>query len=341
MSKQPFSSRFLLSISSLILLAGCGGSTDGLVRRSEPIMGTVVEITVSSGKMPQREAERAVGAAFEAIHRVDDLMSTYKPDSEVSRLNAAAGGDAIAVDPWTSEVLAESLRVYRLAHGAFDISVGSVLSAWGFAPGGEKRVPTDAEIEAAMSSVGPEKIELDAEENTVRLAPGTRIVLGGIAKGFAADKAVDALKEHGIANALVNAGGDIYCLGEKRSGNPWKIGIRHPADQGRLISQLQLQDVAVATSGSYENYFESGGTRYSHIIDPRTGRPVREVPSTTVIAPNCTLADALSTSIFVLGPKEGVRLLDSVPGVEGIVIAGAGDRLEVFRSKGWTAEVSL
>ncbi|MBU1486606.1 FAD:protein FMN transferase, partial [bacterium] len=296
-----------------ILLAGCSKQSP-VVKQSRLLMGTVVEIKVV-GK-DQAKAKEALNKAFGEIEKVNSLMSTYIEESEVSLLNRE--GEA-KVSKETLEVIEEALKISSLSQGAFDITVRPLINLWRRA-GKEKKLPSREEIEGALSLAGFEGIEIKEDVVSLKSA-GMEIDLGGIAKGYAVDKAIEALKDAGIENALVNAGGDIYALGLRSSKKPWTIGIRHPREKNKILATVKVTNKAVTTSGDYERYFMLGGVRYSHIISPKTGYPVSEVPmSVSIIAQNCTLADALATACFVLGPDEGIKLIESLGQVEGMII---------------------
>jgi len=321
---ERFLALFCLSI-ALILLAGCARETP-VIKQSRLLMGTVVEIKVV-GK-DQAKAKEAINKAFDEIEKVNSLMSTYIEESEVSLLNRE--GEA-KVSKETLEVIEEALKISSLSQGAFDITVKPLLDLWKKAKN-EAKLPLKEELNKTLSLVNFKNIEI--REDTVSFkVPGMKIDLGGIAKGYAVDRAIEALKEAGIENALVNAGGDIYVLGLRSSKKPWKIGIQHPREKNKILAKVKVTNKAVTTSGDYERYFTLDGKRYSHIISPKTGYPAGEVPmSVSIIAQNCALADALATACFVLGPDEGIKLIESLGQVEGMII---GSKMNISYSKGW------
>jgi len=196
----------------------------------------------------------------------------------------------------------------------------------------EEKVPTEEEIEEAISLVGYQRIIL--EGNQIRLEKeGMQIDLGGIAKGYAVDKAIEALEKNSIKRALVNAGGDLYALGTDPQGEKWQIGVQDPREEDKIIDIIKVKDKAVATSGDYRRYFTLEGKRFSHIVNPKTGLTVQDVPmSVTIIGPDATTTDALSTGVFVLGPEEGMKLIESLPGVEGMIIS---EGMKKLTSQGW------
>ncbi len=292
------------------------------LKQTEMIMGTLVEITVIPAN------EKAIREAFEALKKVDALMSTYKEDSEISILNREGKAQ---VSEETLEVIEDAIKFSNLTDGAFDITCRPLINLWKKAKK-EEKVPTEEEIEEAISLVGYQRIIL--EGNQIRLEKkGMQIDLGGIAKGYAVDKAIEALKKNSIKGALVNAGGDLYALGTDPQGEKWQIGIQDPRDEDKIIDIIKVKDKAVATSGDYRRYFTLEGKRFSHIVNPKTGLTVQDVPmSVTIIGPDATTTDALSTGVFVLGPEEGMKLIESLPEVEGMIIS---EGMKKLTSEGW------
>lgn len=292
------------------------------LKQTEMIMGTLVEITVIPGN------EKAIREAFEALKKVDALMSTYKEDSEISILNREGKAQ---VSEETLEVIEDAIKFSNSTDGAFDITCRPLINLWKKAKK-EEKVPTEEEIEEAISLVGYQRIIL--EGNQIRLEKkGMQIDLGGIAKGYAVDKAIEALKKNGIKRALVNAGGDLYALGTDPQGEKWQIGVQDPREEDKIIDIIKVKDRAVATSGDYRRYFTLEGKRFSHIVNPKTGLTVQDVPmSVTIIGPDATTTDALSTGVFVLGPEEGMKLIESLPEVEGMIIS---EGMKKLTSQGW------
>ena len=289
------------------------------LRRAWLLMGTACEVTLYAAD--STGAAGAFDAAWRAMARVDSLMSLYRPESELCRINAGAARSPVEIDLETFAVLAAALDCSRRSGGAFDVTVKPLMDLWGFYRRTD-RAPDDAAIDSVRALVDWRGVTLDADRRTVRLArPGMAIDLGGIAKGWAVDRAVSALRSRGIARALVNLGGNIYALGappdEPRG---WPVGLRDPRFPDSLSDVVHLRDRAVASSGGYEKFVTLGGRRYGHILDPRRGRPVEGVLGTTVIAPDATTADALSTALFVLGPEAGARLAASCQGVEARIV---------------------
>ena len=266
-------------------------------------------------------ARRAMDEVIAEMRRTDELMSTYKPESQLSQVNAHAHERPVQVDADIIEVVERGLAMSKLSGGAFDITYASVGYLYDYRA---HQRPTDEQIAAALPAVDYRQVQVDRDARTIRfLRKGVRIDLGGIAKGYAVDQSVGRLRALGIQHAMVNAGGDTRLLGDRR-GKPWIVGIRDPRNEGRVVTRLPLADEALSTSGDYERYFEEGGVRYHHILVPGTGRSARGVRSATVLGADATLTDALSTTVFVLGVERGMQLIARLPGVEAVVVDDEG-----------------
>jgi thiamine biosynthesis lipoprotein len=295
------------------------------LRRSRLLMGTMVEIVVygdDAGRL-----EQAVDAAFAEMTRLERLLSRHFADSDVSRLSAATRGAEVTAE--TAAVIELGLEVAQRSQGAFDLTLGQLKRLWGF-DAEKTEIPARAAVAAALDGIGPRALQLDGLRVTKR-SPGLALDLGGIAKGYAVDRAIAVLKEHGVSSAAVNAGGDMYLLGTPPQ-RLWRIGIQHPRRRGAVLETIGLRDAAVVTSGDYERFFERDGVRYHHIFDPASGFPARGCQSVTIVADSVALADALATAVFVLGPQQGLRLLESYAGSEGLIIDSEGRR---HASGGW------
>ncbi|MFH1201654.1 MAG: FAD:protein FMN transferase [Candidatus Omnitrophota bacterium] len=275
-------------------------------------MGTFAEITCQD--------KDAINAAFEEISKIEAIASNFDPSSEISQLNRMgtlkASGDMMAL-------VKNSLKYHKLSNDAFDITVSPVADIWKqkIKEAQEEKtqvsLPPSHDIYAKLPLIGSEKISIDETTSLITfMQPGMAIDLGGIAQGYAVDKAVGRLKSLGITSAMVNLSGDIYCLG-RRGNRKWRVAIRHPRNPGQILYPLDLENQAVATSGDYEQFFMLNGKRYSHIINPKTGYPVDNgIVSVTIVADTTTAADAMSTAIFVLGKEKATAL---VKGMDEIV----------------------
>ena len=285
------------------------------VGTTEALMGTRVSVRLWH---PEKEAgEAAVRAAIAEIDRIERLMSTYKPDSAISAINREAHLAPVAAGRELYSVIRRAQEMAEMTGGRFDITYDSVGQHYDFR---NNKKPDAVTIEAELANIDYRFVVLNPAEETVFFKQeGVRINLGGIAKGYAVERAIAVLRDAGIQYASVSAGGDSRLLGDRR-GQPWVIGIQDPRDERGLAVRLPLQDEAISTSGDYERYFDEGGTRYHHIIKPSTGRSADEVQSVTIIGPDAMTTDALSTSVFVMGVDEGLRLIEGMDGYDAIII---------------------
>ena len=290
------------------------------------MMGT--EVSVHLWSDDPEAGRRALEEVFQEASRIDRLMSTYRDESEISKINReAAEGKVVAGDELFG-LIRRSLDISVLTHGAFDITYDSVGQHYDFR---SRKRPDAGTIEAERELIDYRLVELEQATGTVRfLEQGVRINLGGIAKGYVVERGIDILRHRGIRNAIVTAGGDSRLLGDRR-GRPWMVGIRDPRNDGQVAISVPLVDEAISTSGDYERYFDEEGIRYHHIIRPSTGQPAGGVHSATVFGPDAVMTDALSTSVFVMGVERGLTLIGSLPDYESIVIDDGG---KVFYSNG-------
>ena len=289
-------------------------------------MGT--EVTVYLWHDDDKVGQDAVNAVFAEVARIDNLMSTYIEDSEMSAINRDAAETPVAVGDELFRLILRSLDISVLTRGAFDITYDSVGQHYDFREG---RRPDDETISTELPRLNYRFVVPNRDDGSIRFTEeGVRINLGGIAKGYAVERGVEVLRRHGVANARVTAGGDSRLLGDRR-GQPWMVGVQNPRDSGQVAVTIPLENEAISTSGDYERYFMEGDERYHHIIEPSTGQPVSDVRSTTIIGPDAVLTDALSTSVFVMGVDQGLRLIATLPDYEGIVIDAEG---QMFYSDG-------
>jgi len=330
MRKSPFQFVFIIAIVAAALVSGGCSREASRAQDARMKMGTFVGITVY-GKDEAR-AKAALEAAYVEIDRVEKLMSRYSENSEVSKLNKTGLTPFKASDELFM-MLEKSIEYSEITGGAFDITVGPLMKVFRTSLEKEK-APDESAVANAASRVGFRKISLDSSSKTVVFeSDGMEIDLGAIAKGYAADRAGAALKAVGAQSAIIDAGGDVLCVGSKPAGKPWTVALRNPRDPEDFLLKLAVKDFAVTTSGDYEQYFESNGKRFIHIMDPRTGKSATGCISATVIARTAMQADALSTSICVLGPSDGIKLIESIDGVEALIVSQ--DR-KLFRSSGFS-----
>ncbi len=312
-----------------VLLAGLSlpASAEWL-RDARPMMGT--EISVQLWQEDREAGREAIEAVFAELERIDRLMSTYKEDSRISLINREAAEHPVVAGEELYDLIVRSLDISVLTRGAFDITYDSVGRHYDF----RAHQRPDAETTAREAElIDYRLVQPNEADHSVRfLKPGVRINLGGIAKGYAVERGAEILVERGIRHAIVTAGGDTRLVGDRR-GQPWIVGIRHPREDDDVVLRLPLEGEAISTSGDYERYFVEDGKRYHHIISPATGEPAAGVHSVTVVGPDAVITDALSTSVFVMGVDEGLRLIATLPDYEAIVIDAEG---RIFYSDGLT-----
>ena len=278
-------------------------------------MGTRVEIQLWADS--EAAARPLLAAGMAEFDRIESWMSTYRPDSEISRVNRLAAGEAVVVSAELFGIVQRSLEVSALSGGAFDITFDSVGQLYDFRAGVR---PDAAALSKNLPAIDYRHVLLDPQASTIRFTrQGTRINLGGIGKGYSCEVVAAMLRKAGVRSGRVNAGGDTRLIGD-REGEPWVVGIRDPDAADRWVTRLALDNEAISTAGDYERFFDDQGVRYHHIINPKTGDSARGVRSVTVIGPDATLTDGLDNAVFILGPERGLALIDATPGYGAIVI---------------------
>ncbi|MEK9713620.1 MAG: FAD:protein FMN transferase, partial [Thalassolituus sp.] len=281
-------------------------------------MTTDVIFTINT--KDESAANQAIDNAIAEIQRIEALLSEWQPSSEISQINRNGFNQPVTVSAETLRLLEESLAISQASEGAFDITFKSAGRLWDFR---NKTIPSAEALAAATAAIDYHRVEITPALRQVRLLnPDTQIGLGGIAKGYAVDRAAQILRKAGFSEFTINAGGDLYAAG---SNKVWRVGIQHPRKQNALIATLPVANAAVATSGDYERFFKKDGIRYHHIIDPKTGLPARGSMSVTVIAPRAYMADALATAVFVLGPDAGLKMIEGIDGCAAMVVTNMGD----------------
>jgi len=292
-------------------------------------MGTNVHfIAYTNEQVDVPQVRSAMSRAFGEIKRLEGMLSEWRSDSEVGKINLRPD-QWVKVGPETFAVISRGLEAGRVSHGAFDITFQAMSDVWKFgsAAEAEPRVPSRSEIEQRRRFVDYRKVKLDVSAQAVRLPPGYKLGLGGIAKGYIVDHAADILKKAGIRAFLVQAGGDLYGAGRKPDGSPWVSGIQDPrAAEGVFFATIELTDHAFSTAGDYARSYVIGSHRYHHIIDPHTGYPATASRSVTVWADDATTADAVDDAVFILGPERGLALAEASPGV-GVVIVDKNNKV--------------
>ncbi len=289
------------------------------VSQEESIMGTVIRVELWHDQ--KEKAHQAIQAVLDEMHRIDHLMSPYKSESELSKVNNLAARQAVVISDELLSLIQRSLQFSERTQGAFDITFASVGGLYDY----RNRIkPEPSRLLKKLPAVNYRHIKINPVKKTISFEQkDVQIDLGGIAKGYAVDRAIELLVNRRITSAIVTAGGDSRILGDKR-GRPWMVGVRDPRNKKELIVALPITDSAISTSGDYERYFESDGVRHHHIISPKTGESIHSTRSVTILGPDATTTDALSTSIFVLGPEKGMKLIESIPEIEAIIIDRTG-----------------
>ncbi|MBX2923229.1 MAG: FAD:protein FMN transferase [Chitinophagaceae bacterium] len=293
-----------------------------LRKRPVTLMGSRFDITIVDKDTASAEAN--IDTIIAEIARIENLISDWKPHSQVSQVNQHAGIAPVKVDKEVFDLTERAIRLSEITNGAFDISFAAMDRIWKF-DGSMTSMPTPEAIKKSVAKVGYKNIILDRKNSTIFLKlKGMKIGFGATGKGYAADKCRDMMLTKGVTAGIVNASGDMNAWGSQPDGSSWNIGITHPIDIGRLFAIVPLHDGAVVTSGSYEKFVEFNGKRYAHIINPKTGYPATGLCSVTVFGASAELANGLSTSIMVLGKKAGLRLLRRFPEMRCIMIADDG-----------------
>jgi thiamine biosynthesis lipoprotein len=289
-------------------------------RQEAAIMGTV--IAVELWHEDDTRGRALIKRVLDEVHRIDNLMSSYKPDSELSVVNANAAKGPVAVSKELLSLIIRALEYSDITTGAFDITYASAGQYYDYR---NSKRPDNRQLQKVLPAIDYHHVRIDKAVSTVEfLHPGVRIDLGGIAKGYAVDLGMAMLQQAGVTTALISAGGDTRVMG-KRQDRPWNIGIRNPRNEKKIVSVIPLENSAISTSGDYERFFEEDGVRYHHILNPETGKSSHEIISSSIIGKLATDTDALSTSVFVLGVEKGLQLIDSTPGTEAVIIDNKGN----------------
>ena len=314
----------MLKFLSLICISFClsGAISQNIYKQKTYLMGSDFEITVVA--ITQLEADKQIAIAIGEISRIEALISSWKPTSQTSNINKNAGVAPVQVSEELFSLIQRALQISNLTDGAFDISYASMDKLWKY-DGSMTQMPSKEAIKKSVAKVGYKDIVVDPQNSTVFLKnKGMKIGFGAIGKGYAADKAKKLLISNGVSGGIINASGDINSWGSKPSGSSWQVAITNPLNKNKAFAMLPIKD-AVVTSGNYEKYVIFNSRRYSHIIDPRTGYPSQGIISVTVFAPKAELADALATSVFVMGVETGIDRINQLKAVECIIITDTGN----------------
>jgi len=315
--------RFPLIFFISLLAAGCSPHTEYSTTRQ--YMGTVARFDFLCEGPGDSAVQDYITKARKRLDSIENRLSIFLPSSEVTAINNDRLKSIVTPSRDVYTLIKKSMYFYGITEGAFDITVAPLTETWGFGADAFT-CPSRRRIETILDHVGMYKIRVDEDKKAVIFDdPLVAVDFGAIAKGFAVDEAIRLAEEQGLENGIINIGGDLYCLGKNGAGKPWSIGIKDPRIEKGIIATIRISDMAVATSGIYENFRIRGQKRFSHIIDPRTGSPVsNDVSSVTVVAPDCVTADALATAILVLGSAGGKELAEKIPGAECLLIINHG-----------------
>lgn len=338
MSKRFFRLFLPLAVIVLILLflSIKGEQSGNAVKRTQLLMGTIVEITVFD-EGNGTDTDEGMSAAFDEIKRLEGILGRQREGSDIWRINNRPG-EEVPVSGETVELVEAGLYFHQISSGSFDITLGKLMDLWRFE--GEmtgQSPPLDADIKSAVNISGTQNLKIDRSQGTISSLADVHLDLGGIAKGYIIDSAGELLVRRGIKNFIINAGGDMIIKGRKGD-KDWRIGLQHPRNPDKVLAYMDIKEdfTSIVTSGDYERGFTHEGIRYHHILNPSTGYPARGLMSVTIKAADAKSADALSTAVFVLGKNEGLRLIESMKGVEGILV---DDDLKIHVSSGLKQQV--
>ena len=303
-----------------------------LVERARVSMGSELRLSVYASE--ERAGSAAIDEVFAEFERLEALMSVWREGSDIQRLNAAAGERAVPVSRDVIAVLQAARQISEWTGGKFDVTFGALSDLWRFDHDQDNKLPDMVDVRRRLPLIDYHQLELDVRGGTAFLRQrGMRAHLGGIGKGYAIDRAIAILRRRGLKDFLIQAGGDLYAAGQK-DGRPWRLGIQDPrGSPGRVFATLDVSDATFSTSGDYERFFFDNGRRYHHIIDPATGEPAAGCRSVTIVADGATLADGLSTGVFLLGPDAGLALLARLPNVDGVIVTSTNQVLATPRLK--------
>jgi thiamine biosynthesis lipoprotein len=321
----------LLFFSFILILHPSSSQSSNLFKHHQVAMGTMIEIILMGDD--EVAANKATLQAFQEIKRIQTLMSPWIDSSDVTRINRSAGKEWVKVSSETLEVIKKAKEISELSEGGFDITVAPLVDLWRKAR--EKKTPPSMEdVKGKLDLVNFKKVGIDPKGKVFLEKEGMAIDLGGIAKGYAVDKAFNVLRSIGYINLIVNAGGDLRVGGAKNN-QPWSIGIQNPREPQKILTRIPLSDVAVATSGDYQKFFIYQGKRYHHICNPKTGFPAEGCQSVAIVTKDCIAADGLATAIFVLGPKKGYALCQKLDGVDCLIVDKEGKITRSPNLKTW------
>lgn len=326
---------------ALVLVAGCGGDPTverGPVAVTREYMAMGSQLKVTLWTTDESKAIAAADRVSREFDRLESLLSVWKDGSDVVRLNAAAGRAPVPVSPEAIAVLTAARLASEWTAGKFDVTFGALADIWKFDHDQDNTVPDAAAINARLPLVDYRAVQVDAAKGTAFISrPGVRVHLGGIGKGYALDLAVAVLHHEGFRDFLLQAGGDMYAAGTN-NGTPWTLGLADPRGAHEAFAAVEVRDATFSTSGDYERFFIKDGVRYHHLIDPDRGEPARGCRSVTIVADRAMIADVLSTGVFILGPVDGMALVEKMPNIEAVIVTASN---EILISSGLKGRVEL
>jgi len=320
MCSMPTRLTAVLALFALVVVSALPRSAHAAwYNRTDGIMGT--RIYVELWDTSETHGNQCIDAVMAEMHRIDDLMSHYKPESQLSKINQHGTEAPVVVDKELFDLIKLSTHYSEITDGAFDITYASVGYLYNYP---EHKRPTEEQIKAALPAVNWRNMKFDDANHSVFFEhKGMRIDLGGIGKGYAVDRGIEILQKNGIEHAVVTAGGDTRIIGD-RMGRDWLVAIRHPDDPTKVVTRIPLSNAAVSTSGDYERFFDENGVRYHHIIDPKTGHSASKVRSATIIGPTATQTDGMSKTAFVLGPEKALEIINRMPEYDAVFVGPDG-----------------
>ena len=327
----------VIPFAAIVLAAIAAGSACRAGSRDEPAHTRVVErvgvamgseLRLTAWAADEEAARPAFDAVFAEFERLEAQMSTWRPGSDVLRINAAAGDHAVPAAPAVRDVLRLARQISEWTDGTFDVTFGALTDVWKFDHDQDNTIPAEEAIRARLPLIDYRQIEIDDRAGTVFLKrKGMKIHLGGIGKGYAVEHAVNILRRAGLRDFMIQAGGDLYVGGHK-DGRPWRLGINDPrGPEGKSFATLDLSDSTFSTSGDYARFFMKDGVRYHHILDPATGQPARLCRSVTIVSDSPVLADAVAKGVFILGPEKGMALVERLPNLEAVIVTAKNEVL--------------
>ena len=280
-------------------------------------MGTLFDITISHPD--EKKAQKAIKKAFDEIQRIEFLASKYISKSEIAKINQSSAENAFRINIEVYELLRKSIHYSQISNGAFDITIGAIQDIWDF-DNENHAIPFSETLLRSLPLVDYKNIVLEKNYYVRLKKNGIKLDLGAVAKGYAVDRGIEIIRNEDINNAILNGGGDLKCIGEKSSGSPWKIGVRHPRQPSSIIASLECKNISMATSGDYQKFFIKDGVRYHHLLNPENGMPAQGMQSVTILSKDAVMADAMATAVFVMGAEQGVKFIESQDRLEGILI---------------------